>query len=227
MSRLACGILSAVPTLAIALAYATSHAADTNSGVPLKSAEKDPFQVPDGTIEDLQKYIEGLRSLQPSSSLRPAAADFRRKRAAAQLAACEKILAAKPAYEQVRTVMRAKVTALTALERLGDASATAKIEAAVGQAWQLVPPPTPSPVSPPQPAPVRQGPPAIVREVKFAILDGRAQGAAAMNGKQLSQLAVTPGWSILASWRPKSISRASRRSPFISDWERPWPAATT
>ena len=182
MSRLACGILMALAALFVSIA----NSADSKTDAPFKAAEKDPFRVPDGTIEDLQKYIEGLKALQPSSSLRPAVADFRRKRAAAQLAACEKILAAKPAYEQVRAVMRAKVTALTALERLGDTSATAKIEAAVGQAWQLVPPP-PS-ASPPQPAPVRQGPPAIVRDVKFAILDGRAQGAAAMNGKQLSQL---------------------------------------
>ena len=59
-------------------------------------AEKDPFEVPDGTIEELQKYIDGLNKIQPSSSLRPAVAELHKKRAAARLKACEKILAAKP-----------------------------------------------------------------------------------------------------------------------------------
>ncbi len=189
MSRRVYGIFLTVAALSITLAYATSHAADNKTDAALKAAEKDPFRVPDGTIEDLQQYIEGLKSLQPSSSLRPAVAEFRRKRAAAQLTACEKILAAKPTYEQVRPVMRAKATALTVLERLGDASATAKIEATVQQAWQLVPPPpAPSPTAPPQPAPVRQVLPPLVRDVRFAILDGRARGTASMNGKQLAQL---------------------------------------
>ena len=135
MSRLTCGIVSTVAALSIAVWNASSHAADNETDASLKAAEKDPFRVPDGSIEDLQKYIEGLKSLQPSSSRRPELGDFRRKRAAAQLAACEKILAAKPTYEQIRPTMRAKAAALTALERLGDASATAKIEAAVEQAW--------------------------------------------------------------------------------------------
>jgi thiol-disulfide isomerase/thioredoxin len=192
MSRLTCGILTAVAALAITLGHSALRAAENKTDTAPKAAEKDPFRVPDGTIEELQKYIDGLKSLQPSSSLRPSGAEFRRKRASAQLAACEKILAAKPAYEQVRPVMRAKVTALTALERLGDASATAKIEAAVQQAWQLVPPPPtpphPVPTPPSQPAPARQGLPPLVREVQFAILDGRAQAAASLNGKQLARL---------------------------------------
>jgi thiol-disulfide isomerase/thioredoxin len=182
MSRVICGILTAVAALFISFARADEPKPDAAA----KSVETDPFRVPDGSIDDLQKYIDGLKSLQPSSSLRPAVAEFRRKRAAAQLAACEKILAAMPTYEQVRTVMRAKVTALTALERLGDGTATAKIEAAVQQAWQLVPPPPQGVLVPP--APIRRGPPPLVRAVQFAILDGRAQGAASMTDKQLSQL---------------------------------------
>ena len=189
MSRLTCGILTALAALSITFAHSALIAAADKADAAAKAGDKDPFRVPDGTIEELQKYIDGLKSLQPSSSQRLAVAEFRRKRAAAQLAACEKILAAKPAYEQVRPVMRAKVAALTALERLGDASATAKIEAAVGQAWQLVPPPPPpSPAAPQQAAPVRKGPPPLVRDVQFAILDGRARAAASMTGEQLTQL---------------------------------------
>jgi thiol-disulfide isomerase/thioredoxin len=189
MSRLTCGILAAVAALSIAVANADEPKTDAT----FKTAEKDPFNVPNGTIEELQKYIEGLKSLQPSSNLRPAVADFRRKRAAAQLTACEKILSAKPTYEQVRPAMHAKVAALTALERLGDASATAKIEAAVQQAWHLAPPPQPPTAQPTEVGPVPSPPapkrlPPLVRNVQFTILDGRAQGAANMSGKQLGQL---------------------------------------
>ncbi len=117
------GILPALAALSIAVWNGTSHAADNEAAAPLKATQKDPFRVPDGTIEDLQKYIDGLRSLQPSSSLRPAMSEFRRKRAAAQLAACEKILKAKPTYDQVRPVMRAQGgsahCARTARRRLG------------------------------------------------------------------------------------------------------------
>jgi thiol-disulfide isomerase/thioredoxin len=41
---------------------------------------------------------------------------------------------------------------------------------------------------PPQNLPVPQGPPQLVLDVQFNILDGRAQGAAAMNGRQFAQL---------------------------------------
>jgi thiol-disulfide isomerase/thioredoxin len=199
MSRLTFGVLTAVAALSIALGQTRANAFD-KSDAATKAADKDHFRVPDGTIEELQKYIEGLKSLQPSSSLRPAVAEFRRNRAAAQLAACEKILAAKPTYDQIRVAMRAKATALTALERLGDASATAKIDAAVQQARQLAPPLTPPP-QPPQalttpgpPVPSPTAPlatpkmPPLVRDVTFAILEGRAQAAATMTGKQLGQL---------------------------------------
>ena len=170
--------------LSIAVWIGTSHAADNTTDVLFKAAEKDPFRVPDGTIEDLQKYIEGLRSLQPSSSLRPAMSEFRRNRAAAQLAACEKILAAKPS-RRAGSPGGAKAAALTALERRPPPRADRGT--AVVQAWQLVPPPPPpSPSSPT--APVRKGPPPLVRDVQFAILDGRAKGAASMNGKQLDLL---------------------------------------
>jgi thiol-disulfide isomerase/thioredoxin len=199
MSHLSrCGTLAALAALLIA-GHWTSLAADATSSSAAKPADGDPFRVPDGTIEDLQKYIDGLKNLAPPSSLRPAGAEFRRKRAAAQLAASERIFAARPAPDQVRTALRAKVAALTMLERLGDATATAKIEATVKQAERLTPlPPPPMELRSPQPVPpqpaapqavfVLQGPPHIVRDVKFAILEGRAQHVAAMNSKQYSQL---------------------------------------
>jgi thiol-disulfide isomerase/thioredoxin len=196
MSRFTCGgILTISAVLLLAAGHSPCRAAEPNPDTRPKTADDDPFRVPDGTVEELQKYLEGLKNLPPPSSLRPAGAEFRRKRAAAQLAAADKILTVKPtpASDVVRMALRAKVAALTTLERLGDATATAKIDATVQQAWQLVPPPPPPPpgvppMLPPQNLPVPQGPPQLVLDVQFNILDGRAQGAAAMNGRQFAQL---------------------------------------
>src|SRR4051794_37738987 len=47
--------------------------------------DKGPFAVPDGTIDELQKFIDGLSAIQPSSSLRPKIADLQRKRAEARV----------------------------------------------------------------------------------------------------------------------------------------------
>jgi thiol-disulfide isomerase/thioredoxin len=181
--------------LAAGQSIAFAANADTNGGA--KSAGNDPFRVPDGTADELQKYIEHLKRISPPSSLRPAA-EFRRQRAAAQLTACEKLLTVQPVPtpEQVRIALRAKIAALFVLEKLGDATATDMIEATLQQARQLTPLPPPpgqtaSGQSPPvQPAPSAklQGPPRLVRDVEFAILEGRAQQAAAMNGNQYGQL---------------------------------------
>ncbi len=195
MSRtIFCGTLAALVVLSIAVRQPASLAAET--AALRETGNGDPFRVPDGTVEELQKYIDALKNLPPPSSLRPAGAEFRRQRAEAQLAASEKILAAKPTPtpEQVRSALRTKVAALTMLERLGDATATAKIEATVQKARDLTPlPPPPSPpnlVKPiaPQPNAPLQGPPHLVRDVQFAILEGRAQQVAAMNDRQYSQL---------------------------------------
>jgi thiol-disulfide isomerase/thioredoxin len=192
MSRFACGILTALAAFALACGQSTSRAADANPAGSPKSLVHDPFHVPDGTADELQRYIEGLKRLPPPSSLRPAGPEFRRQRAAAQLAACEKMLTVKPVPtpDQVRMALRGKVAALLVLERLGDATATDKIEATVEQARQLTPlPPPPAQLAPPQPIPASpaarlQGPPQLVHDVQFAILDGRAQQAAAMDAKQ-------------------------------------------
>ena len=163
MSRFTCGgILTALAALAVAIGPLSPRAAAKTDGTP-KLTDNDPFRVPDGTIDELQKYIEGLKNLPPPSSLRPAGAEFRRKRASAELAASEKIIAAslasgglsavapppggekgpvRPTPEQVRFALRSKVAALTMLERLGDGTAAAKTEATVQQAWKLAAPPT-------------------------------------------------------------------------------------
>jgi peroxiredoxin len=201
MSRfILCGATAALAATLLVAGRSVSAAANGSAGAPAQRvggpqpADNDPFRVPDGTADELQKYIEGLKRLPPPSSLRPADADFRRRRATAQLAACEKMLTVKPVPtpDQVRMALRAKIAALIVLERLGDATATDKIEATVDQARRLTPlPPPPAQPASPQPAPppaTLQGPPNLVRDVEFAILDGRAQQAGAMTSAQYSQL---------------------------------------
>ena len=168
--RFSGGILAAlVPVVVLAWPW-SSAAADGNvkTAKPAeesKAAEKDPFVVPDGTIEELQKYIDGLNKIQPSSSLRPAVAELHKKRAAAQLKACEKILAAKPTPEQAQAAIRVKVAALALLGRLGDATAQARLEATVDQVEKL-------------------GLKEMVRKVQLAALENRGEQAAAMKDQE-------------------------------------------
>ena len=115
--------------------------------------------MPDGTIEELQKYIDGLNKIQPSSSLRPAVAELHKKRPTAQLKASEKILAAKPTPEQAQAAVRVKVAALAVLGRLGDETAQTGLEATVDQVRETR---------------LKE----MVREVQLAALESRGEQAA-------------------------------------------------
>jgi len=162
--RFSAGILLAAIAIVVVLVWPCSSAAAAPRAKPAqegKAAENDPFEVPDGTIEELQKYIDGLNKIQPSSSLRPAVAELHKKRAAAQLTACAKILAARPTPEQAQAAIRVKVAALVLLGRLGDATVQAKLEATVGQVEKL-------------------GLKEMVRNVQLAALENRGEQAAAM-----------------------------------------------
>jgi peroxiredoxin len=170
------GILTAI-VLAVLLAWPwSSFAAEDGNGKALakpaeenKTAGEDPFAVPDGTIEELQKYIDGLNKIQPSSSLRPAVAALHKKRAAAQLQACEKILAAKPTPVQAQAAVRVKVAALTLLGRLGDATAQARLDATADQVEKL-------------------GLKEMVRDVQLAALESRGERAVAMDDREFGAL---------------------------------------
>jgi peroxiredoxin len=166
MSRRCSGRVPAAVIIALVLAWPSfSLAADAAS----KAAAKDPFQVPDGTIEELQKYIDGLNKIQPSSSLRPRIADLYRQRATAQGNACEKILAAKPTPEQAQAAVRAKMAALALLGKLGDATAQDRLEATLAQVEKL-------------------GLKEMVREVQWAALANLGERAAAMNDTEYGRL---------------------------------------
>ena len=173
------GILAALAV--VVLLVGPGFAADGNPQTPAaqpnqagRTAEKDPFAVPDGTIDELRKYIDGLSKIQPSSSLRPEVAALHKKRATAQLKASEKILAAQPTAEQAQAAVRLKVAALVVLGRLGDETAQTGLEAAVDQVRKL-------------------GLNEMVREVQLAALESRSEQAAAMTdeayGKFVQRLA--------------------------------------
>ncbi len=89
----------------------------------------DPFVVPDGTPEDLIKYIKRLANQRPSSETAEAKEEFQRKRLHALLEAADKILAAKPNAEQRKAGVNFKLIALQLLDRVGDAEATRKLDA--------------------------------------------------------------------------------------------------
>jgi thiol-disulfide isomerase/thioredoxin len=112
-------------------------AAEEKPAPPLTEAEKnkepakeaDPFAVPDGTPEELIKYIEQLAQGRPSSDSAHAVAEFRKKTFGALLEASEKLLAAHPNADQTKAGVRFKLVALQALDRLSDPIATQKLDA--------------------------------------------------------------------------------------------------
>jgi len=140
--------------------------------VPEESkTDKNPFVVPDGTIDELQKYIEGLNRIQPSSSLHPVGTELRKKRASAQLNACNKILAARPTPDQAEAAIRAKIAAIVALGRLGDDTAQAKLDATVDQVEKL-------------------GLKEMVRSVQLSALEYGGERAAMMNDGEYGRFVV-------------------------------------
>ncbi|MEI8374398.1 MAG: TlpA disulfide reductase family protein [Planctomycetota bacterium] len=162
------GILAALGPVAVLAWLGASVVADENTKKSLvppvqesKAADKDPFDVPNGTIEELQKYIDGLNKIHPSSSLRPAVAELHKKRATAQRNACDKILAAKPTPEQAQAAVRLKVASLAVLGRLGDPTAQTDLESTVDQVEKL-------------------GLKEMIRDVQLAALENRAEQASAM-----------------------------------------------
>ncbi len=133
-----CLLASVIPValLSLFLSFATAGENQENHQKPPPASSQgrqsvaiDPFVVPDGTIDDLQRFIDGLSSVQPSSSLRPGSAELRRKLAAAKLKASEKILAARPTAPQIQAAVRTKVAALVVLARLGDTAAQESLDA--------------------------------------------------------------------------------------------------
>ncbi len=75
------------------------------------SADKDIFKVPSGSIEELFKYAEELKSERSTASDYMAVMEFRRKVATATLEAADKILAADPTTEQKANALKLELAA--------------------------------------------------------------------------------------------------------------------
>jgi thiol-disulfide isomerase/thioredoxin len=81
--------------------------------------KKDPFLVPDGSPEDILKYIETLQDLQPERQDPQSVREFGAKLFGALLEAGNKIMAGKPNDEQLETAVQVKLQSLMMLQRLG------------------------------------------------------------------------------------------------------------
>ena len=183
---------------------------------------KDPFDVPDGGIEELHKYIDGLNKIQPSSSLRPAVAELRKSAPAAQCRACEKILAASPNPQQAQVAVHAKITALLQLGKLGDKTAQPALEAMANQVEKL-------------------GLKTMLREVRLAAMQNLGEQADAMEDEQygkfvdrLKEFLGDGPVDVASANLAMNVAMAAERSigpcwrsALTKRWEMRWPRART
>jgi thiol-disulfide isomerase/thioredoxin len=115
---------------------AKSKPADATSK-PAKGPAKaafDPFKVPDGSNQDLLKFIVKVRNVRPVHRQSPAEArEFLLKKGEAIVAASDKILATKP-DEKIRvSALQSKIQALAVLDDSGDDKAGTDLVALVGE----------------------------------------------------------------------------------------------
>ena len=145
------------------------------AGRPVAGSDKpaqppDPLVVPEGTPEELLKYIDGLKQTEPTSDSRDVVQEFLKKQSAALLEAAEKILAAKPNPEQAHAAVQYKLVALQMLDRLGEPAAAKKIDGFAAELEQA-------------------GLTTLAREVRLAVLQIRARHAGLTHAQLLDLLA--------------------------------------
>jgi len=103
-------------------------------GAKQEKAEPDPFQVPDGSPEELLKYIDGLRQLKAKDiTTREQMIEFLRKLHKAMAEAADKVLAGKPTETQRNQAIEAKAQGLIMLLQLGDPTAEERFEKFIEQ----------------------------------------------------------------------------------------------
>ena len=85
--------------------------------------EPDPFQVPEGSAEELLKFIDVLRGMRPRGENREEMIESFKRAQTAIGAAADKILAAKPTDEIRGQAVRAKLEALSRLNQFGQEDA--------------------------------------------------------------------------------------------------------
>lgn len=89
----------------------------------------DPLAVPEGTPEQLLKFIESLREARPEKEDEESIQAFRLKLHRAVVEAATRILAGKPTDEQAEAAAHYKAVSLSVLSRLGDETAADQLAA--------------------------------------------------------------------------------------------------
>ncbi len=124
----------AKPAAEEATAYPAVHQ-EANQPTATKAAagqptteEPDPFAVPDGSPEELLKYVEGLRSVRPKSNDMAGMMEFRKNIGGALVTTADRVLEQKPTDEQSKEAVFLLLSGLTALEGTGDKDAEARLK---------------------------------------------------------------------------------------------------
>jgi len=134
--------LASVLVMAAGLCAAGASAAEAAPGkgvatdaAPGKSpaAKADPFAVPDGSPDELLKYLESVGDLEPPAGDRETLLQFSKKAARSILTATDKILAAKPSENQAIEAVQWRIGALEMLVRSGDPQARARLDGLPGE----------------------------------------------------------------------------------------------
>jgi thiol-disulfide isomerase/thioredoxin len=106
-------------------------AADKPAAPP--AAKPDPFQIPDGTPDQLIAYVEKLGELRPEKEDAAAVEAFRKRLMQTAITAADKILAGKPDDRQAELAVQFKTQALFTLHSMGQADAGKRLEALPGE----------------------------------------------------------------------------------------------
>jgi thiol-disulfide isomerase/thioredoxin len=126
---LVCGTLALVATRSGFLTGEEQKPKETTAAKPAAGDESKPLVVPDGKPDELLKFIDKIGQEEPPAGLAPdAMKKFVEPRLRAMAEAGAKILAAKPTEEQALGAARARLSALSGLERMEDAGAAKQIE---------------------------------------------------------------------------------------------------
>jgi peroxiredoxin len=107
------------------------------SALPADAAKADPFVVPNGTADELLRYLRGLNGTSPTSSSRESVVEYAKARYTAQTLAADKLLASQPTADQAVQAVRAKAAALENLSRLGDKTAAERLKAIPAEVAKL------------------------------------------------------------------------------------------
>ena len=97
------------------------------------AAATDPYAVPDGTVEELIKFIISVQKVKAQGESEAAQLENSTKVANAVVTAAEKILAADPSDEEAQAVASVAFQALWHLVQIEDETATPRIDALIAQ----------------------------------------------------------------------------------------------